>query len=220
MSIPPHPPPSPPSTEMKTPKSKHRKKRKTQVVKEKKYILRRRRRCMTRKCSLCGKKFASTQALNIHVTDEHEYKFLCKFRKCRSEYSSQTLADRHTRHHSPPRYQCEHCGKQFHEKYVLEAYTNVHTEKGYECTYPKCHCIYKSPAKYNRHLKKHSSSRPSSKCSVCDQSFKEKNYLDEYMKIHSDELTEEYPTAGKVQMEIKCANSHQNEAPRFGQKDR
>ena len=99
---------------------------------------------MTRKCSLCGKKFASTQALNIHVTDEHEYKFLCKFRKCRSEYSSQTLADRHIRHHSPPRYQCEHCGKQFHEKYVLEAHTNVHTEKGYKCTYPKCHRIYYS----------------------------------------------------------------------------
>ena len=86
-------PPSPPSTEMKKPKWKHRKKRKTQVVKEKKYILRRHCWCMTRKCSLCGKKFANTQALNIHVTDEHEYKFLCKFRKCRSEYSSQTLAD-------------------------------------------------------------------------------------------------------------------------------
>ena len=106
------PPPSPPSTEMKKPKPKCRTKRKTRVVKEKKYIL------------------CSTQALNIHVTDEHEYKFLCKFRKCRSEYSSQTLADRHIRHHSPPRYQCEHCGKQFHEKYVLEAHTNVHTKKG------------------------------------------------------------------------------------------
>ena len=128
------------------PKPKCHKKRKTRVVKEKKYILHRCRWCMTRKCLLCGKKFASTQALNIHVTDKHEYKFLYKFRKCRSEYSSQTLADRHIRHHSPPRYQCEHCGKQFHEKYVLEAHTNVHTEKGYECTYPKCHRIYKSPA--------------------------------------------------------------------------
>ena len=103
ISIPPHPPPSPPSTEMKKPKPKCCKKRKTQVVKEKKYILCRRRWHMTRKYSLCGKKFASTQALNIHVTDEHEYKFLCKFRKCRSEYSSQTLADRHIRHHSPPK---------------------------------------------------------------------------------------------------------------------
>ena len=117
MSIPPHPPPpSPPSTEMKKPKLKCCKKRKTGVVKEKKYILHRHHRCMTRNCLLCGKKFASTQALNIHVTDEHEYKFLCKFRKCRSEYSSQTSADRHIRHHSPPRYQCEHCRKQFHEK--------------------------------------------------------------------------------------------------------
>ena len=101
--------PSPPSTEMKKPKPKHRKKRKTRVVKEKKYILCRCCRCMTRKCSLCGKKFASAQALNIHVTDKHEYKFFYKFRKCRSEYSSQTSADRHIRHHSPPRYQCEHC---------------------------------------------------------------------------------------------------------------
>ena len=157
----------------------------------------RRHWCTTRKCSLCGKKFASTQALNIHVTDKHEYKFLCKFRKCISEYSSQTSADRHIRHHSPPRYQCEHCGKQFHEKYVLEAHTNVHTEKEYECTYPKCHRIYKSPVEYKRHLKKHSSSRPSLKCSVCDRSFEEKKYLDEHMKIHSDELTEECPHCGK-----------------------
>ena len=49
-------PPSPPSTEMKKPKPKHHKKRKTRVVKEKKYTLRRRHQCTTRKCSLCGKK--------------------------------------------------------------------------------------------------------------------------------------------------------------------
>ena len=92
---------------------------------------------------------------------------------------------------------CDNCGKQFHEKYVLEAQTNVHTEKGYACTYPKCDRIYKSPAEYNRHLKKHHSSRPPSKCSVCDRSFEEKKYLDEHKKIHSDELTKECPHCGK-----------------------
>ena len=51
---------------------------------------------------------------------------------------------------------------------------------------------------------------------VCDWSFEENKYLDEHMKIHSDELM----LWEKVQMEIKCANSHQNKAPRFGQKER
>ena len=111
---------------MKKPKPKHRKKRKTRVVKEKKYILGRHCQCTTRKCSLCGKKFASTQALNIHVKDEHEYKFLCKFRKCRSEYSSQTSADRHIRHHSPPRYQCEHWNRQFINCKIWQSFIRVH----------------------------------------------------------------------------------------------
>ena len=70
-------------------------------------------------------------------------------------------------------------------------------KKGYACTYPKCDRIYKSPAEYNKHLKKHCSSRPPSKCSVCDRSFEEKKYLDEHMKIHSDELIKECPHCGK-----------------------
>ena len=117
----------------------------------------------------------STKELNKHVTKEHEYKFLCKFKKCRSTYSSQTSVGRHIRHHSPPRYQCGQCDKQFHEKYVLEAHTNVHSEKGYACTYPKCDCIYKSLAEYQRHLKRHSAPRQPSICSERDKSFEEKN---------------------------------------------
>ena len=95
------------------------------------------------------------------------------------------------------------------------------SKRGTNVPIQRCHRIYKSPAEYNRHLKKHSSSRPSSKCSVCDRSFKEKKYLDEHMKIHSDELTKECLHCGKkYRWRSSGSNSHQNKAPRFGQKER
>ena len=87
---------------------------------------------MTRRCSLCPKTFKSTKELNDHISNEHNYKFLCKFCPCHKAYSSKLSADRHIRHHSPGRYQCDKCSKMFHEKYVLESHltqdmaTNVH----------------------------------------------------------------------------------------------
>ena len=85
-----------------------------------------------------------------------------------------TSVGRHIRHHSPPRYQCKQCGKQFHQKYVLEAHTNVHSKKGYACTYPKYDRIYKPLAEYQRHLKRHRAPRQPSTCHECGKSFKEK----------------------------------------------
>ena len=93
-------------------KCKH--KPRVKIVKEKEFTFHRHHRCMTRKCPLCGKKIDSTKLLNCHVMEEHDnYQFLCKFCKCRRSYSSRNSADRHTRHHSSPRFMCDACGKQF-----------------------------------------------------------------------------------------------------------
>ena len=130
---------------------------------------------MTRKCPLCGQKVDSTKLLNHHVMEAHDnYRFLCKFRKCQSSYSSKNSVDRHIRHHLPPRFMCDSCGKQFHEKYVFEAHKNVHSNKSYACTYPNCDHVYKSAAKYQRHLKKYREPQECSTCSGCDKSFEEK----------------------------------------------
>ena len=55
---------------------------------------------MTRRCSLCPKNFKSTKELNDHISNEHNYKFLCKFHPCHKAYNSKLSADRHIRHHS------------------------------------------------------------------------------------------------------------------------
>ena len=128
-------------------------------MKEKEFTLHRCSWCMTRKCPLCGKKFDSTKPLNYHILEENgNYQFLCKFCKCRRSYSLRNSADRHVRHYSPPRFMCDTCGKQFHEKYVFEAHKNVGT-------YPKCDCVYKPAAKYQRHLKRHHEPQEPRTCS-------------------------------------------------------
>ena len=119
---------------------------------------------MTRKCSLCGKKFYSTKQLSHHMTEEHKYQFLYKYCKCRRSYSSRNLMERHIRHHSPW-YMCEEC----------RCTSECALQKGYACTYPKCDHVYKSAAEYQRHLKKHHEPREPLTCSECDKSFDEKS---------------------------------------------
>ena len=121
---------------------------------------------MTRKCVLCKSKFKSTKELNDHMTEDHKYKFLCKYCHCRKSYSSQLSADCHIRHHSPGCYQCDKCSKMFHEKYTLEAHLNTHSEKVYQCTYLKCDRVYKSQAEYNRHLLTHAQPKEKVSCLV------------------------------------------------------
>ena len=146
------PPLSPPPEHEPKPKCKRKKckhKPRVKIVKEKEITMHRHCRCMTRKCPLCSKKVDTTKLLNQHVMDDHDnYQFLCKFCKCQHSYSSRNSVDRHIRHYLPPRFMCDACGKQLHEKYVFETHKNVHSDKCFTCTYPKCDCVYKSGAKY------------------------------------------------------------------------
>ena len=71
------------------------------------------------------------------------------------------------------------------------------TEKCYTCTYPKSDHAYKSAAEYQRHLKRHHEPQEPRTCSECDKSFEEIKYLDEHMKLHSEDLPEECPHCGK-----------------------
>ena len=133
---------------LKTKKRKLRCKPRVKIVKEREFKIRC-QWCMTRKCVLCKSKFKSMKELNDHMTEEHKYKFLCKYHHCRKSYSSKLSTDHHIRHHSPGHYQCEKCSKMFHENYTLETHLNMHSEKGLQCTYPKCDRVYKSQAEYN-----------------------------------------------------------------------
>ena len=132
---------------------------------------------MTKKCSLCKEKLKLTKELNDHITNEHEYEFLCKYCRCHKSYSSKLSADRHIRHHSPGHYQCDKCSKMFHKKYILEAHLNTHMDCGYQCTYPKCDRVYKSQVEYNHHLLTHMQPKDKVSCPICDKVFDLKNIL-------------------------------------------
>ena len=126
-------PPSPSPEHESKPKHKKRKckhKPRVKIIKEHEYKIRH-QQCMSRKCVLCKSKFKSTKEPNDHMTEDHKYKFLCKYRCCRKSYSSKISADHHIRHHSLGHYQCHKCSKMFHEKYTLEAHLNMHSEKGF-----------------------------------------------------------------------------------------
>ena len=90
--------PLPIPTESEPVSSKHRQKHRERklrikIVKERQFKIRR-RRCMTRKCSLRKKKFKLTKELNDHITNEHEYE--CMTRKC-SLYKKKTQVDKRTK---------------------------------------------------------------------------------------------------------------------------
>ena len=192
----PTPIPIPTESEPKRKRKCRKRKPKVKIVKGKEFKIRR-WQCTTWRCSLCPKKFKSTKELNDHISNEHDYKFLCKFHPCHKAYSSKLSADCHIHHHSPGRYQCDKCSKMFHEKYVLESHLNTHTGHGYKCTYPKCDRIYKLQAEYNWHLLTHTQPKEKVRCHVCDKAFDLKKYLDEHLKKHEDKLPEECPHCEK-----------------------
>ena len=104
-------------------------------------------------------------------------------------YASKISADRHDQNHHSPWYICASCGKQFYKKYNLEAHINTHdSEKFFSCVYPNCTRRYKSKAEYNRHLKTHTDPQLPFSCPVCHKGFHFKKYLDEHLKIHSNNL--------------------------------
>ena len=112
---PPHlPPEHEPQPKCKKRKLKH--KPRVKIVKEHEYKIRC-QQCMTRKCVLCKSKFKSTKELNDHMTEDHKYKFLCKYHHFRKSYSSKILKkylDEHLKRHSDKFLEvCPHCGKAF-----------------------------------------------------------------------------------------------------------
>ena len=149
---------------------------------------------------LCVRKHSNLQKSQVLILKKkHKYKFLCKFCKCKSVgYASKISVDRHSQHHSSPHHICATCGKQFHEKYNLEAHFNTHdSEKFFDCVYPKCTRRYKCKAEYTQHVKIHTDPQPPFSCPVCNKAFDFKKYLDEHLKIHSDNLPQKCPYCDK-----------------------
>ena len=156
------------------PKCKKRKRKpKIKIIKERKYGIHCRWKSTNRKCSLCHETFKSARELSAHVQEKYKYKFLCKFWKCKSVgYTSKNSVDRHSWHHSSPHYICATCGKEFHEKYNLEAHIKTHdSEKFFDCVYPKCTRRYKSKAEYNWHVKTHTHPQSPFSCPVSNKGF-------------------------------------------------
>ena len=93
---------------------------------------------------------------------------------------------------------CATCGKQFYEEYNLEVHIITHdSEKFFSCVYPNCTRRYKSKVGYNQHIKTHMDWQSEFSCPVCDKGFDFKKYLDEHLKVHSNDLPQKCPYCNK-----------------------
>ena len=202
------------------PKHKLKKKPKIKIIKEIKYGIHHRWKSTNRKCSLSHETFKSARELSAHVKEKHKYKFLCRFCKCKSVgYASKNSVDRHSQHHSSPCYICATCGKQFHEKYHLEAHINIHdSEKFFDCVYPKCTRRHKSKVEYNQHVKLTHTHSPSSHAQCATRDSISKNIWMNTSKhiqtiIHRSALIVTNDTSG-----VQCGCTHKIKAPRICKK--
>ena len=91
-----------------------------------------------------------------------------------------------------------HVANNSYEKYNLEAHINTNdSEKFFNCVYPKCTWRYKCKAEYNWHVKTYTGPQFPFSWPVCNKAFDFKKYLNEHLKIHSDNLPQKCPYCDK-----------------------
>ena len=144
---------------------------------------------VVKKCTLYKQTFTSQKDLNVHTQDFHNYKFICKHRKCGKIFSSESSLKKHELRHSEMKFKCNVCCRSFPFQSELNSHQAVHSEeKNFKCSYPRCQGEYKTKEEYNRHYKTHRPSSEHHQCPVCKKVFTKKKYLREHKQAHTGEL--------------------------------
>jgi len=113
-------------------------------------------------CDHCGKKCNGKANLGKHIHRHHSnQKVMCKL--CGREFTCQDNLTRHlkSQHTSneEKRHKCPHCGKAFHEKYVLDGHINMHLGlKPFKCEF--CGQGYQNKSNLLAHLRKSCKLKP------------------------------------------------------------
>ncbi|XP_070203245.1 zinc finger protein 664-like [Littorina saxatilis] len=143
-------------------------------------------------CYTCGEIFSDKSAFLNHIETHGEVvekRFVCEL--CPYATHVQCYLRYHTKHKHPtgPRVRshiCEHCGKAFYEKLVLDEhvkYTHLRKRK-FVCDV--CSKVFYRPGTLAKHKRCHTGKRPYV-CSQCGQSFTVAYNLKVHQRLHTGE---------------------------------
>lgn len=147
-------------------------------------------------CTICNKKFANANSLEMHIKAHQEVKYPDKKNKkgvnssgfecgyCGKVFARPHEKVKHERIHTGEKpHVCEVCGKSFRVSYCLTLHMRTHTgARPYVC--PHCNKRFKAHSVYNHHLQTHSDNRPY-QCPFCPKAFKTSVQLSGHKNSHT-----------------------------------
>lgn len=136
----------------------------------------------------CGQKFNTKSNLKKHIERKHENQqkqYVCNFEGCKKAFKKhQQLKTHQCQHTDELLFRCtqEGCGKQFASASRLKRHGKVH--EGYLCK-KGCSFVAKTWTELLKHLRE--THKEEITCTVCQKTFKRKDYLKQHMKTHAPE---------------------------------
>lgn len=151
-------------------------------------------------CHHCGKQYAQESGLQRHMLVIHEgvRKYKCPI--CSLIFGSNSDLKSHQDTHTDPRpFQCDQCGKTFiSQKHLYHHRKYHHTANGMRQLCKLCNRYFSSPSVLKRHHKVVHLRLKEFQCHICSAQLSTKHYLQEHLKLHSDERPEVCSFCGKT----------------------
>ncbi|XP_041432496.1 oocyte zinc finger protein XlCOF7.1-like [Xenopus laevis] len=179
-------------------------------------------------CSECGKCFASSSELTVHLSQMHTGEkpfssssgltahqqgahmkgkpFFCS--ECGKCFSKRCHFVRHQMIHTGEKpFSCSTCGKCFSDRSHLTRHQRIHTgEKPFSCF--ECSKCFSNPSSLARHQMTHTGEKPFS-CFECKKCFSNPSSLARHQMTHTGEKPFSCSVCGKCFSDQSCLTRHQ-----------